>query len=107
VAKKKKTKKDIHQEMMIAAMDRGTNVDQDRLKAELARSRFIQHAFQVNSLTKLNKQKGDLSDRKKQIKLEIMQTWMGTATRSVARNTNAIVMPILSGRRLAVAKRIH
>jgi hypothetical protein len=27
--KKKKTKKDIHQEMMIAAMDRGTNVDQD------------------------------------------------------------------------------
>jgi hypothetical protein len=30
VAKKKKTKKDIHQEMMVAAMDRGTNVDQDR-----------------------------------------------------------------------------
>jgi hypothetical protein len=52
--KKKKTKKDIHQEMMIAAMDRGTNVDQDRLNAELARSRFIQYAFQVDSLTKLN-----------------------------------------------------
>jgi hypothetical protein len=72
VAKKKKTKKDIHQEMMVAAMDRGTDVDQDRLKAELARSRFIQHAFQVDSLTKLNKAKGDLSDRKKQIKLEII-----------------------------------
>jgi hypothetical protein len=60
--KKKKTKKDIHQETVITEMISGTNVDQDRLKAELARSRIIQEAFQVDSLTKLNQQKGKISD---------------------------------------------
>jgi hypothetical protein len=51
------------------------------LKAELARSRFIQHAFQVDSLTKLNKQKGNLSNRKKQIKLEIIADMDGDSNK--------------------------
>jgi hypothetical protein len=80
-ARRKRQRKDIHQEMMVAAMDRGTNVDQDRLKAELARSCFIQHAFQVDSLTKLNKAKGDLSDCKKQIKLEIIADMDGDSNK--------------------------
>jgi hypothetical protein len=79
--KKKKTKKDIHQEMVLTEMRRGINVDQDRLKAELSRSRFIQHAFQVDSLTKLNQQKGDLSDRKEKKKLEIIADMDGDSNK--------------------------
>jgi hypothetical protein len=51
------------------------------LKAELARSRIIQHAFQVDSLTKLNQQKGKISDRKKQIKLEVIADMDGDSNK--------------------------
>jgi hypothetical protein len=67
--------------MLIAAMDRRTNVDQDQLQAELARSRVIQHAFQVDSLTILNQQKGKISDHKKQIKLEINADMAGDSNK--------------------------
>jgi hypothetical protein len=50
--------------MMISEMRCGTNVDKDQLQEELARRCFVQNAFQVDSLTKLNKQKLAISDRK-------------------------------------------
>jgi hypothetical protein len=63
--KKKKTKKDVHHEMMITAMDHGANVDQDQLQAELARSRIIQNASQVDSLAKLNRKNVPLAIARK------------------------------------------
>jgi hypothetical protein len=66
--------------MMIIEMKRGTDADNDRLLAKLARSCVIQNAFQVDSLTKSIKEKWAISECKEKKKLDWRSISMVFAT---------------------------